>query len=236
MLQDITENISHTYTPVAALIAYQTNNYGGNYYLETRKVKPDGSLGAAKPVSREFLTKVCEQFRIEQNSQPHGPIPGTLLLADTRTGYERYVWYNPPRKRKQFFIKNITLPEAEYPMPGVVYEVSGGTLSVFAYKGNGAPKPKSKMLYGPFFNYYESGRICLGTAKAEIPRDLTWEALLRYWENLFWNSENSHMMHNPMKEGKNLVLTLKESLETDSFDTGTLLATRMTLEQLLKRK
>lgn len=217
MEQNVTDQINMVYTPKAALIVYvndKPNPYSSEskYYLETRPVKGDGSLGCAKPVSRKFIRQMVQTFRSEGERLPHGPLPANLLYANPALGRECYVWWNPPRKRKMYFTSNIPMTETEYNVPGTIYRVQGGALEVYCFKGR-RPKPNDPLLYGPFYNYYNHGGICLGSAKLAWPANITWQDVIDHWERIFWDSENSHMMYNPCTEGHNLNLVLKDAID-----------------------
>lgn len=233
---DITENLQMTYIPKAALIVYQTSNTeGGHYYMETRKILADGSYGEAKPVSRKFVLSLIQEFRDEHEQKlPSGPLPENFLYADPRIGHEKYVWWNPPQKRPQFFKKGLGMKDGDYYMPGVIYCVKNGHLAVYAFKGK-KPNPKQKLLFGPFYNYYEDGGICLGSAHVDWPAVVTWKDIAEHYEKLFWASVNSHTMKNPMKKGYVLNAELKKSIEAP-FDIDSLLSTTFTINELLRHE
>jgi PRTRC genetic system protein B len=230
--------------PLATLVVYEQEEILLNklpyeksskeYYLETRPVRDDGTLGPAKPVSREFIKSLVMAFRAEGETIPHGRLPGTLLYADSRMGLEKYVWWNPPCKRGMFFTKDIPMKDGDYNVPGTIYMVKDGRLSVFCFAGK-KPRPETHLLYGPFYNYYKNGDICLGNAKDNVqkPADPSWEDILAYWEKLFWGSENAHIIHNPMEKGYNLNTVLKGAMNAP-FPTETLQKTGKTLKSLLE--
>lgn len=232
---DITDTLQKTYIPQAALMVYQaSSSEGGNYYMETRKILDDGSFGRAMPVSRKFILSLIQQFRDEHEQKlPFGPLPDNFLYADPRIGHEKYVWWNPPQKRPQFFQKELRMKDTDYNMPGVIYCVKGGRLAVYAFKGK-KPNPKQKLLFGPFYNYYEDGGICLGNATVEWPATLTWKDIAEHWEKMFWASINSHTMTNPMKRGHVLNAELKKAI-TGPFDTNTLVSTNFTINEILRK-
>lgn len=233
----LNDRLGRKYDPRAVLVVYSDcspNNYGASFYIETRPVKADGSLGPAKPASLKLLRSIADTVLKTESTILHGPVPRNLLFADPTEGKERFIWWTPPGKRELLFSAGTGMKDGIYHMPGCVYIVDGKTLSVFSFKGK-SPKKGTKLLYGPFYNYYASGRICLGNARADKPADLTWEDLQAYWEKLFWKSDNSHMMYNPMKEGFNLNTALKKAQEAP-FDTDKLNETTFNLGELLEGK
>lgn len=232
---EITGDIAVTYSPKAALIVYKADSYTANnqYYLESRSVGQDGTLGVAKPVSQSFIKGIADTFKAKSEMKPHGLMPDNYLAIDTRFGSEKYIWWTPPGKRQLYFSEALAMKDGLYNVPGCIYYVKERSLYVFCFKGR-KPSKKSKLLFGPFFNYYDDGKICLGSAKADWPEDLTWKSIQEYWEKLFWGSENSHSMKNPMKEGFNLAISIKES-ESKPYDTSLLQETAYTIESFLLR-
>lgn len=234
MLTTINDQIGKKYAPRAVLVVYSDcspGSYNASFYLETRPVKGDGTLGPAKPASRKLLQEIAETILYRDKTIPHGAVPANLLSADPTFGKERFIWWTPPGKKTLFFSKGTGMPDGKYHMPGCVFLAQGSTLYVFSFKGK-KPGKETRLLYGPFYNYYESGRICLGNARMDKPANCTWTDIQAYWEKIFWMSENSHMMTNPMKKGFNLNTAIKEASESP-FDTDKLNETKLTLGQLL---
>ena len=230
-MENITEDLGKIYQPAAALIVYKTKD--NEYYLESRKIKEDGTMGAAKPVSRKFLCAIAKEYREANETTPHGLMPETMLYADSRLGKEKYIWWSEPRKVHMCFSEKVGLADGVYNMPGCVYVADSERIRVFAFEGR-KPRKNQKLLMGPFFNYYSDGGICLGNARVEWSSDITWKEIQEHWEKLFWASENSHMIDNPMKEGKNLILAMKDAADKP-FDTSLLKESGMTLESLLNK-
>lgn len=218
------------FKPAAALIAYRNDKE--DCYLETRPILKNGTMGVTKPVTRSFLNSLLSSFSVTYAQTPVGTVPRNLLYADSRPGKEKYVWWEPAQIRHQSFVKNLEMEDGDYPMPAVVYMVDRDVLSVFAIKDR-KPKENTRLYRGPFFNYYEDGHICLGDSHVVMPDPLTWTSLLQCWQNLFWNSTNSHIMNygNPIKG--NLVSILKEHKTKDSFDCSLLVPIKKTLKDLL---
>ncbi|WP_294504639.1 DUF4465 domain-containing protein, partial [uncultured Bacteroides sp.] len=51
--------------------------------------------------------------------------------------------------------------------------------------------------------------VCLGSANIDLPKNLTYESLLQYWEKKFWLTEFSHLGGNGNPTRSNLVLVTK---------------------------
>ena len=57
--------------------------------------------------------------------------------------------------------------------------------------------------------------VCLGNARIELPKDLTYEKLLQYWERKFWLTEFTHLGGNGNPTRSNLVLVTKAARDRD---------------------
>ena len=80
-------------------------------------------------------------------------------------------------------------------------------MRIYAYKEN-VPGPDTVLYAAPFFNVTGSS-VCLGNARIDLPKDLTYEKLLQYWERKFWLTEFSHLGGNGNPTKSNLVLVTK---------------------------
>lgn len=204
------------YKPKAALVVFQNENSAS--YLELRQIRRDGSMGAAKPVSNEFIQTLLASFSKEYRSIPHGEIPPNLLYCDTRRGHDTFVWYNPPMKRQRFFSEGLDMEDGEYHVPGTLYVVSNNSISVFCFAGK-KPAMDKTLLGVPYFNIYSNGNVCMGNAHADIPNkeNLSYQDILNAWENAFWNSIDVHTNGSPSTKA-NLIETIKK-FRNKPFDT-----------------
>lgn len=227
----LTEKINMLLRPEAALIVYHCEEPEKMFYLETRPITPDGKMGAAQPVSCEFMNRLTSAYCESHSGTPFGPIPETMLYCDVRKGREKYIWYNPPAKRMMYFRKDLCMENAEYHMPGVIYIATNETLRIFAYKGK-RPAKNAELFFAPFFNT-SSNNVCLGTARLDKPCNPTYDELTDYWEKRFWQSEFSHLSSEGNPTEHNLVLVTKAAKE-QPFDPNELKPYRKTLNQLFK--
>ena len=99
------------------------------------------------------------------------------------------------------------LKNAEYNLPGVIYEVRDERMNIYAYIDKEL-KPETELYAAPFFNV-TGASICLGSAKIDKPTELTYDRLLEYWEKKFWLTEFSHLGGNGNPTKSNLVLVTK---------------------------
>lgn len=224
--------ISETYNPFAAIVAYKSN-VDESYYMEYRKIH-DGCMGAGVPLREKDLARLLKNVRDTTEQLPlglHGALPGNVLYCSTDVDHVRLVWYRPKEKRSVFFVDGLGIPNGELRVPGLVYSVNGGTLSVFAYKG---AKPKSVLYRAPFMNVYGDCHICLGNAKVRKPEDNTFVKTMDYWEQMFWRSEFSHILDANPIDGNLAVITKDCIINGKPFPESVMLKVDRKLNDLLK--
>ena len=76
-----------------------------------------------------------------------------------------------------------------YPVPPLVFKVSGGSLWVRAMEKNERPTAIAKLRTAPFWNGNDAGQICIGTMR--VPESSGVEAM-EGWEQGFFQSEFTH--------------------------------------------
>ncbi len=101
----------------------------------------------------------------------------------------------------------LKIENAEYHLPGIIYEAGENRLNIYAYKDKELTD-KTELYAAPFFNV-TGASVCLGSAKIEKPKDLTYMNLLEYWEKKFWLTEFSHLGGGGNPTKSNLVLVTK---------------------------
>lgn len=231
-MNELTRKIHKIFKPKAALIAYECGEgYNKDYYLELHSINENGRMGAAVPVSYDFMNALVENYSEDVCGTPHGRMPENILLCDTRRGHERYVWWNAPRRRRMYFKESLNIADGEFGVPGVVYDAKSDGLAVYAFKGV-RPGMDSELYRAPFFNV-TFANVCLGNAPLNLPSDPSFTNLIECWERRFWMSEFSHLGGgcNPTKN--NLVI-VTENARNKSFDNEELIPHNMKLKDLLK--
>ena len=209
---ELTRKLRMLLHPRAALIAYsgeKDNSYASdnNYFVEIRDIDDNGMMGEGRPVTVDFMNELVRGYSESHSTTPYGRIPPNMLWCDPRKGSEKYIWYNPPRKRMMFFKEALRIENAEYHLPGVIYEAGESRLNVYAYT-DVELTDNSDLFAAPFFNV-TGASVCLGSAKIEKPKDLTYTNLLEYWEKRFWLTEFSHLGGGGNPTKSNLVLVTK---------------------------
>lgn len=231
-MNELTQKFRTVFVPKAALIAYEYGpGYNKDYYLELRPINDKGKMGAGTPVTQEFMNEIASSYSETITGTPHGKIPENLLFADTRKGHEKYIWFNPPGKRRMFFHKNLNMEDGEYNLPGLVYIVSDNSLCIYAFKGK-KPGINTELFLAPFFNV-SSLSVCLGGSSLEKPQSPSFGELLEYWEKRFWLSEFSHLSGEGNPTVHNLVKVLQDALKTP-FEQNELKTTDKKMKEILK--
>lgn len=225
-----TREFSTMLVPQAALIAYRSQD-GNQCFLELRKIGEDGKMSEGRPVTYEFMNELTRNYSGMQGGTPFGVIPKNLLYCDTRKGSEKYIWYNPPRRRMMYFRECLKIENAEYNLPGVIYVAKESALDIYAYKG-GIPDEKTELFEAPFFNVTRSS-VCLGSARIEKPDNPTYDCLLEYWEKRFWLTEFTHLGGNGNPTKSNLVLVTKAA-QNAPFNPDELKPLKITLKNILQ--
>ncbi len=216
-----------------ALVFYKSNLNEGAY-VEHRTIK-DGAMCAGRPLEVNVIAKLLktvDKFAHGTTSMVslHGEIPENLLYASTSIDSYKLVWYRKPEKRMFFFSEGLDIPNGEVMVPGLVYVTDGVGMSMYAFKGS---KPKRVLYHAPFFNV--GNNVCLGNGKLQKPKDQTYENWMKYWEDLFWRTEFSHILGgNPVKG--NLATIMKDCIKNDRpFPTESLKLLKVTLQSLYKK-
>lgn len=160
-MNELTKQMQQIMHPRAVLVAYEceTTDYSTpRSYLELRPVNEKGRMGAGIPVTYEFMNSLVESYTESMSGIPHGRIPGNMLLCDPRKGRERYIWYNPPQKRKMYFQDGLHITDGTFNVPGVIYVVERECMDIHAFKG-AIPRRADRTVSGTVLQCYRSGRL-----------------------------------------------------------------------------
>lgn len=155
MLANITNNISHTYVPVKALLIYLRNETDGAHaygkdeiYVESYDIGRNGNPVNAHPLSQKETREFGEILRSQDNRQNsffkcRGILPVNLLYVDiSKNGFA--VWYTPPMERHLFFKDDLAVPSGVAKVPAMAWERKPGHAHRLCTEG----KPKAR--FGQF--------------------------------------------------------------------------------------
>jgi PRTRC genetic system protein B len=87
-------------------------------------------------------------------------------------------------------------------------------LTLFALAANRRPCEGTPLYHAPFFNVNQNGTVCMGTVDVNIKKSSSLEEFIAAWENYFFNSYFSHLMHNHNPVNGNCVSLWKNLIET----------------------
>lgn len=178
-----------------AILLYETKE-GGRHETSYATIHDVANVG----------TKARPDFQI----LPGAPVSSDSLLRTLGTLAERYVlnaeflpenvlsfspmhlmWWSPAANRRVFFRNQELGNRSEVvPHPPLLNMVIGGAWYVFALKEDKRPTLDTPLFHAPYFNIYDDGRICVGTA--QIPDQLT-TSMIAQWEAAFFDSAFTHM-------------------------------------------
>lgn len=192
----------------------------------------------AHPLTLQESKQLSKMLNVEQEEKnacfiPNGLLPSNVLhLNPSENG--QVIWYCKPQKRKLFFVESLAIPNGIAYMPTLVFKATKTELSVYALKSNRRPTMNTKLYYAPFFNIYESGKICMGTVDIQVKDANSLEEFINLWEEYFFNSYFAHLLsnYNPIKN--NIVEFWQKQINTDKpFDTKELKHNNRTLKDII---
>jgi PRTRC genetic system protein B len=197
-MNDITENLVKNYIPKLAIVVYTPTNSDREWnecYLESHAIS-EGKLMAGKPLKADTIEAMVDVFFDEQQNRAKvgGYIPENLLFFTSLPGgHYKIVWYTPAQRKYLHFVDALKIPSGEAWVPPMVWEASRKSLSVYALAIDVRPDPETELCKAPFHNVGMGGIVCLGSAKVSKPTDRTYESVMKYWEDMFWLSEFTHL-------------------------------------------
>lgn len=199
-----TEILNKEYRPELSIVVYRSTDDTKDFYLESHQLSEYGKVMEGKPLRQETIQEMVDVFFDERkdSSQLSGVIPENLLQYKALPGGKyRLVWYNPAEVRMIHFVKALQIPSGKAWVPPLIYVADKNELEVYAFKAAGRPKDNTKLYRAPFHNVADDGDVCLGSAKIKKPQEKSFAAAIKYWEDLFWLSEFSHLngASNPTK-------------------------------------
>jgi PRTRC genetic system protein B len=174
-------------TLTGAILVYQGGNNAFAAWYPAKVAEDHGApyLGEAEPLTTEFLRALSEGLGAYVAPEI---LPASVLVRTS----ELLVWWTPAQHRVLFFGEHCEAGELNakrYPVPALVFKVSGGNLSIRALAKNERPTPETKLMTAPFWNCGETGDVCLGTMR--VPESSGLDAI-DGWERGFFQSEFTH--------------------------------------------
>lgn len=206
-MNERTELLGKECKPVLSVVVYKAGEErrgNNNYYLESHDINDQGQIMEGKPLLQSTLSEMVEMFYEDrkERSQVSGFVPENVLCYSPLSGGSyKIIWYRPAETRYIHFAKQLKIKSGKASIPALLYRVNRTEFSVFAMNKEGRPTEKTRLFRAPFHNVSDNGVVCLGNAKVKRPLEKSFENVIKYWEDLFWLSEFSHLngASNPTK-------------------------------------
>ena len=144
------------------------------------------TLSEAEPLSTEFLRVLSAGLGAYVAPEI---LPPNVLVRNA----EMLVWWSSAQHRTLFFAEHAegarTLNGRVYPIPALVWKVTGARLFVRALGENNRPNAETPLQTAPFWNVNDCGEVCLGTMR--VPHNSGLDSIAG-WERGFYESEFTH--------------------------------------------
>lgn len=218
------------FVPKLAIVGYEALNeyFGSGECYFTKHPITGGKLGAGSPLTQERVRDIIKLVDVDANEYTFkGRLPKQLLYFKDK-GQLLLVWYCDRRSERLLFKKELGIPTAMYPLPKLVFALSGNTLSVFAVKRKIPIHDETTLYHAPFMNVYGSGDVCMGDVTVDYTRFDHYEDIISFAEKQFFMSLFTHTNHNALLKGNYAELMAKMKGKT-RFDENLLVPNNRTL-------
>ncbi|KDP85573.1 PRTRC system protein B [Cupriavidus taiwanensis] len=192
MAEILTTSRSHDVVLQGAILLYG-RAVGDFSYATAHRIETDGNtgrpvIGAGTPLNRLALIQAVRQ--VAEASLPKGEFltPNVLSISPAAV-----TWWSPAAHRRVFFnCKELGECSAVVPHPALVFQASHTGFRVFALPGQERPVSATVLFEPPYFNTWDNGKICIGSA--HVPKQID-VASIAGWESGFFNSAFTHPNH-----------------------------------------
>ncbi|CAG9186067.1 PRTRC system protein B [Cupriavidus pampae] len=187
----LTASRSHDVALQGAILLYGQGP-GQFSYGTAHRIELDAAgrpvLGAGVPLNRSAVIHAVRE--VAAHALPKGEFltPNVLSISANAV-----TWWCPAAKRRVFFkCKELGERTAIVSHPALVFQASQSGFSVFALEVDERPEPDSTLFEPPYFNTWNRGKICIGSA--QVPKQID-VASISGWEEGFFNSAFTHPNH-----------------------------------------
>lgn len=182
--------------PVQVITVY-SDKAGYQFYLENRDIKTikgKATLMAPVALADDVLKSIARSYT-QNNSfvmEMGGEIAPHLLYAINRPGKTVVVWHRPAMKKSLNFSASLKIKGDSYvTVPATLNIVIDNELFIYALMDDSRPTNATKLYNAPFFNIYDNGRVCLGTAHVGKIKAKTFEKEADRFERAFYMAEQN---------------------------------------------
>lgn len=194
-------------SPTKALIIYEgRETYNKEFYIESRQIKSVGGklqMSSPIPLNENALKDIAKSY-MQTNSVEinHGFIPAHILYGKSDPGKLVVMWYRPAMKRMLNFSASLLIKgDSQVYVPATLYVIVNNKLNIYALEDDSRPSLKTKVFNAPYFNIYEDGNVCLGSAQIGKHKANTYEEEAERFERAFYMAEQNHGHNKSMCKG-----------------------------------
>ncbi|MCX2681005.1 PRTRC system protein B [Galbibacter sp. EGI 63066] len=237
--KNITGSLGTLYHPKSALVFYQSNKRENDTYVEHFDMDKNGNPVNAHPLSVREAQRLSKVLDTQEESRraflkPGGLLPLQVLHLDPSENGS-VLWYTKPTKKNLYFIDGLGIPGGKANIPSLLWFATKQHLKLFALASGRRPKANTLLYHAPFFNISSDGNVCMGTVDINILSSASLEEFTAAWEDCFFNSYFSHLMHGHNPVRGNCVNLWKKLMETgEEFPKEVLKKNRMTVNDLIR--
>ncbi|MBB2145729.1 PRTRC system protein B [Pedobacter sp. LMG 31464] len=236
-MNDLTEIIADGYKPFKALLFYRGKKE--EYYIESYDIGLSGRAINAHPLSVDESQQLADALDNSEELKAtylrgNGMFPQNLLyLNSEKDGFA--VWHTPSKQVNLFFKADLGIADGMAQIPPMLWKAGKHSLQVFAMKTDDRPIESEQLFHAPFFNVYESGAVCMGNVKKQIPNGCSLIEFMSLWEKFYFNSTFSHTLNSGAVDGEKTVALWKRQMENQTaFPLAKLVKSKISLKTLLK--
>ncbi len=236
-MKDLTETINEGYSPFKALLFYKSRT--DDFYVESYDMDSGGRAINAHPLNLAECQKLADGLDNSEDLKKNylkegGLFPDNLLyLNSEKSGL--VLWHSRAKKVNLFFKADLGIADGIAEIPPMLWLASRDTLQVWALKSDERPTQKSVLYHAPFFNVYDSGAVCMGNVKKQIPNDCSLCEFINLWEKFFFNSTFSHTLMNGAVKHTDIIALWKRQTELGlPYPLETLVKSKKTFKDLLR--
>lgn len=162
---------------------YATSHDVKNFGTEAR---PDFKVAAGVSVTQEAMIEMFKTL-VHKHTLNVDFLPEHVLSISA----DHIVWWCPAGDRNVFFnTKELGKLGKSVPHPALVFVVVKRQWYVYSLTTNERPKLDTVLCHAPYFNVYDSGGICTGSAA--VPKGISANST-DAWEAAFFDSEFTHI-------------------------------------------
>ena len=199
------------FEPKIAIIGYEAINgyYGRDECYFSRHTVRNGKLGVGSPLTMDMVRDMLKLVDVDQSEFSFkGRLPKQLLYFRDK-GTLQLVWSCDRTTERLLFKEQLDIPTGTYPIPKLVFSLSGESLSVFAITRKKPIHDGTELYHAPFMNVYASGKVCMGDAMLQYRHLDFYEDIMAFTEKQFFLSVFTHTNHDHLLNGNYTELMLQ---------------------------